>query len=510
MKLHPYTAVIRGLSRGASTGFIVAIFGSMSSGSLAAAGGTLLAVGAAVLLGMGYEFLYYQRYEYELTDDSLDIASGVVSRRMREIPLRRIQNVDVSQNAVHRLLGVATIRIETAGGSSTEAALQYLSRTRANDLQDALAEKSEHVTPAEGTGVEVGDEASGEVLFELNRRELVLTSVLSIDPGVGAIGSFVAISLEALLPTGRVIDVTRPGATIRGFGPVEILLGAAGVLAVAWLFSVVVVFNRYAGFRLRRVGEDLRYERGFLGHYSGTIPVGKVQTLSVSENPLKRRIGYATLSIETAGYAPGQSDGGAQTAVPLASHDRVFNLVETIEDVRIEPDEFHRPPARGRRRYLARYTLAIGAVAVATFLFNAATGAFERWYFLLLGLVAVPVAAHLTWRHRGYRETQEHFITRTGFWRRRTRVVPYYRIQTVVDRRTLFQRRRDLASVTADTASTSSLRGGDAVAIDVDETDADRLRSALTAALLARKDRRQPQEWNEGELESTDEVGPQS
>ncbi|MFT4891237.1 MAG: putative membrane protein [Halobacteriales archaeon] len=504
MKLHPYTAVIRGLSRGASTGVIVAVFGSMSSGSLAAAGGTLAAVGAAILLGMGYEFLYYRRYDYELTTDSLDIASGVVSRRVREIPLRRIQNVDVSQNAFHRLLGVATLRIETAGGSSTEATLRYVSRRRASELQDALSEQSEHLTAA-AEGVERED--AGEVLFELDRRELALTSVLSIDPGVGAIGSFVAIAAEWLIPTRGVIDATRPGATVRALSPVEIVLGVAGVLVVAWLFSVVVVFNRYAGFRLRRVGEDLRYERGFLGSYTGTIPLSKVQTLSVAENPLKRTIGYGTLSIETAGYAPGQSGGGAQTAVPLARRGRIVDLVARIEGVRIDPDGFHRPPARARRRYGVRYALAVGALTAGAFVVDAVTGSLGRWYFVLLGLAAVPVAAHLTWAHRGYQESDDHFLTRTGFWRRRTRIVPYDRIQTVVDRRSPFQRWRDLANVTADTASTSSLRGGDAVAIDVDDADAERLQGALTDELLARKDRRERSDSAAGSPPPDDGVG---
>lgn len=487
MKLHPYTAVIRGLSRGASTGVLVAIFGSMSSGSLAVAGGTLVAVIAAVLLGIGYESLYYRRYDYELTPDSLDIASGVVSRRVREIPLGRIQNVDVRQNPLHRLLGIAALDIETAGGSSTEATLQYVSVGRARELQDALSEGSEHLT---GVGAVEGDveaASGGELLFELDRRELALTSALSIDPGVSAVGSFVAIAFEGLLPRSTGIDPTRPIATIREFAPLEIALGVAGVLTVAWLFSVVVVFNRYAGFRLRRVGEDLRYERGFLGSYTGTIPTDKIQTLTVTENPLKRRIGYSTLSIETAGYAPGQSDGGAQTAIPIARRDRVVDLAATIEGARIDETGFRRPPGRARYRYLVRYMLGVGVLATVAFFVDASTGAIDRWYLAFLGVGAVPVAAHLTWIHRGYQEIEEHFIARTGFWRRRTRIVPYDRIQTVVDRRTVFQRRRDLANVTADTASTSSLGGGDAVAIDVDAADADRLRSTLTRELLKRR-----------------------
>jgi putative membrane protein len=70
-------------------------------------------------------------------------------------------------------------------------------------------------------------------------------------------------------------------------------------------------------------------------------------------------------------------------------------------------------------------------------------------------------------------------------------VVSYDRIQTVIDTRTLFQRRWNLATVTIDTAGSLSLTGGDAAAVDVDDAVADELRAELDerlrAALAARR-----------------------
>jgi len=71
-----------------------------------------------------------------------------------------------------------------------------------------------------------------------------------------------------------------------------------------------VAFSNYYGFRLSRAGDELRYERGLFRRYSGSIPTEKVQALRIADNPAKRALGYASLSIETAGYAPGQ--GGEQ------------------------------------------------------------------------------------------------------------------------------------------------------------------------------------------------------
>ncbi len=56
--------------------------------------------------------------------------------------------------------------------------------------------------------------------------------------------------------------------------------------------------------------------------------------------------------------------------------------------------------------------------------------------------------------------------------------MPYYRLQTVFVTRSPFQRRRDLATVGADTASSSSLLGGVARVYDIDEDTAKTQRHA--------------------------------
>ncbi|MEA5387180.1 PH domain-containing protein [Haloarculaceae archaeon H-GB11] len=82
------------------------------------------------------------------------------------------------------------------------------------------------------------------------------------------------------------------------------------------------------------------------------------------------------------------------------------------------------------------------------------------------------LAARATWQNRGRALGEDHVFTRNGFWRRRTQLVPYYRVQTVIEKRSFFQRRWDLSTVVVDTAGSRSLLGDDASAVDVDADDA--------------------------------------
>jgi len=56
------------------------------------------------------------RLRYEGTE--LVISSGILFRNERHVPYARIQNLDAVRNIVHRLLGVAEVRVETGGGSA--------------------------------------------------------------------------------------------------------------------------------------------------------------------------------------------------------------------------------------------------------------------------------------------------------------------------------------------------------------------------------------------------------
>ena len=499
-RLSPLSVPYRVLQRGG--GFAIAIAFVARGGSdipgVGPAGPIVLfaIAGAAALALIGYETAYVRRFTYDLGGDTLDIESGVVSRRSREIPLRRIQNVDISRNVVQRLLGIAVVSFETAGGGDTEARLRFVSFEEAKRLQSALgrlkraAEEDDAAGDEDADGPDPATPGAGDrptrrrpdvppvtELFALDRTELALVGALSIDfrvPGV----LFLIVST-----VGSTVVPTYLRATS---GVALVLAGAVvlvGVALLSWVVGAAAAVAQYYDFRLVRSGDELQYERGLLQRYDGSIPFDKIQTLTVADNPLKRYFDYATLYIETAGYAPGSggSSRGSEAAVPLAERDRVLDLIEELEPV--GEVTFRRPPKRARRRYLVRYLLVVGVLTGIAYSADLLVPLpVPPWSPAVLAPLAIWFA-HATWRHRGFWLGDHHVVTRNGVLRRRTKIVPYYRIQTVIDSRTVFQRRLGLATVTVDTAGSLSLGGQDAAAVDVTGATADDLRAELEARL---------------------------
>jgi putative membrane protein len=482
-RLHPLSVPYRAVSsviRFAWVLIIGVVSTSQFDGFVGGAGALLFGV---LLLALAYQVAYVRRFAYELTADTFDLQSGVVSRTNREIPYGRVQNVDVSRNPVQRVLGIAEVRIETAGGGETEAHLRYVDSGEATRLQREIGQRKRGET-TDATGRETPPEPDTE-LFAITSRGLFLLGVVRVDL---RLLSFATVVVPFLVPS---VSETFPLVDLLRAAP--LLLG--GIVLLALVVSSLAAVASYYKFVLSRGDGELRYRRGLLQEYSGTIPLDKVQSVVITENALARRVGYASLEVETAGYAPGGSDGsGAQSAVPLARRDRVLELAKQVEP--FTDVDFERPPKRARTRYVVRYTLVIvvlTAIFAGLVQFTGLPVPFPPLATLGLTLLA-PVAAHLKWANLGYALTDDHFIAREGFWTRRTRVVPYYRVQTLVHSASVFQRRRELATLVVDTAGSQGLGATDARALDADAERARELGAELErrfdAALAESRDAR--------------------
>lgn len=519
-RLHPLTGLLRtGQYAVYGLGMPVFVLGALLGilGVNVDAGLIIQAMAVGGVLGATYGLASYLRYRYELRPETLVVTEGVFARREREVPVERVQNVDVHRELLHRLLGLAIVRIETAGGTGSEAELDFVSAGEAERLQEGirrrradLAEGREASRPEQTTDTAVDaptkdaaataetpaapeDHDDGETtLFSLTPRDLLVYSLTEIRPAAFALSLF-GLPLADQLIADLLVTLAAPLG-----GPARLSLAmtvdealAVGLVALplvlvgGWALGAVLGVLGYWGFRLGRRGSDLVYERGLTTKYSGSIPLSKLQTLTVTSWLFQRPLGYAGLRMETAGLgAQRAQQEGSPSAVPLAASDRVWSFAAAIEGCEESPT-FERPPERARRVYAVRYLLALGVLVAVGLAYDAALGTFTRWWAPALLLPLVPLAAHLKWTNRGYAVGESHLFVRRGFWRRQTSVVPYRRLQTVVRSRTVFQRRLGLADVVADTASSFTLVGGGAVAHDLPAETAAELRDTLRAELQA-------------------------
>lgn len=79
----------------------------------------------------------FMRWRYELSDDYLDIARGIVWHKRFVIPFIRVQNTDTRQGPILRAFGLASVTVATAAG---EHEIPGLDSQTAEQLRDKAAE----------------------------------------------------------------------------------------------------------------------------------------------------------------------------------------------------------------------------------------------------------------------------------------------------------------------------------------------------------------------------------
>lgn len=86
-----------------------------------AVGTAMLAVGAlcAALVVGPLQSVRWRRWSWRLTDRAVELRSGILTRRHRIVPHFRVQQIDVLEGPLERLLGLATLRVTTASASGS-------------------------------------------------------------------------------------------------------------------------------------------------------------------------------------------------------------------------------------------------------------------------------------------------------------------------------------------------------------------------------------------------------
>lgn len=418
------------------------------SGSLAATKplmvlAVLILVSISVFLLMGYEYIYWRNFEYHIEEDGLKMLSGVITKNDRDIPMKRIQNVDVNRNILQRVIGIAKVDVETAGGSKTEASLKYLTYEDAKKMQKQVRElKNRRNTTENDEGAERED-------FALSNKNLGILSLTSIDQRLIG-GGFAILSI--------IVGSAGMQFVEGGVSAIQLTLGfiIASIVALGfWIASSFSTFTKFFDFKLYFHDNALEYERGMFNRASGTIPEEKIQDIIIEENFIQRYFNFASLQVETAGYIAsgdqGQLDTGKETVIPLAKRSEIEKFAKEIGGYS-EP-EFKTINNKAETRYFRRYLLAGTILATLTYVISQfyplpITAYIPSAAFLLLS----KKAAHLKWQNIGYFLDEEQFFTRKGFWNRQTYVVPYFRIQNLMQNQTILQKRWNQSSLLLDTA----------------------------------------------------------
>ena len=414
------------------------------------------------LIGVGVltfaSVMQYVTYRYVVGRDALAIRSGWLHRQRREIPYARIHNVSVEQSLLHRVFGVAELRLESAGGQKPEAQMRVLR------LDDALA--LERLVRHRGTAVQVEgvDAPAPDVLLSMSTGEVLRLGLISNRGLLVLLGAWAA----SVQFSPRLVEnlFESWGKALFGwasdhhFGLQQYAI-AAVTLALAFLLlmrllSIAIALMQYHGFRLTEQARRLTVERGLLARFRSSASRRRLQAWTLHEGVLHRWFGRRSLHVDTAGGAAGehgQKSRALREIAPIATPQACDALIEHLLPPgagwsALEWRPLH--PRTAWRLFLPATTFPL-LLAAALY-----------WRAGPIGLVALLLlpwsafAAHRHARHAGYAINEGLVAVRGGWWARHWRFAELDKLQALRLTRGPLDRRWGMATLWLDTAGASA------------------------------------------------------
>jgi putative membrane protein len=297
-----------------------------------------------IAIVVGY-YLSWRMNTFRITDEVVEVRSGIVFRRNRKGRLDRIQGINIARPFLARIFGAARLEVNVAG-QDANVKLDYLGSASADELRREILRLASGTRVAEAqalqaaqlddTGRPVTRSAAAAHLIDQRVSELLAPE---LDPGLAPPESVVQ------MHTGRLIG----SLLLSGFSVFVLLLvggiawGVAATGSYLFLIGVLPTLIGTGSFYITRFTRSLRYSIagtpdgvrigfGLLSTSNETLPPGRIHSIQVTQPLLWRPSGWWEIKVNRASTSSQKGAAGQAntTILPVGNLDDVRKVLALV------------------------------------------------------------------------------------------------------------------------------------------------------------------------------------
>jgi len=440
-RLHPLSPLFRGPAAVVALFWVLvnSIPDSQNTAEFGRAGGiwlALLGLGIALVLAIGYSWVWWLRARFRIGTESVELNTGILVRRFRSLRLDQLEAIDVVHPMVARLFGLAQLKLESAGGADSHLLLSYLTARQAEEvraqilarrlsagLDQSVQAPNDPSDPSAATSYPPTFPAQIDpATLDHTAPQRLLSALTSGDPGPRLLQVPPAWTIQSYLRTWQPwLTLVLAIGSLALIIYTETLGGALGLIAFlggmlrsGWRYVVTEM-----GFTAYSQPGGIHLRHGLLTQINQSIPTNRIQSVRLRQRRWWRGPNWWRIELNIAGYQ--LAEGTQRTVlVPVADPAMAATALQAV---------------------LPEVSTIWEVIDQAMH----ATGPTE-------GFVTSPPQARLfdplSWRRQGYARTASALILRGGALTRTVTIVPHDRIQGISVNAGPLQRRRDLACLT--------------------------------------------------------------
>ncbi|MDN3652507.1 PH domain-containing protein [Thalassotalea ponticola] len=417
----------------------------------------IIAAAAALTLSAILSFYFFQ---YRLSDQKIEIRSGVLARKYVDLPFAKIQNIELGVPFYYRPFGYCCIQFDTAGTAAQEAKIVAIDTVFANQLkQEILATQSSHtdqVDTIDSTQQDQQHQSSGadkQVIDRRNLDDLVIH---------GLTNNRVWILLAGLAPfIDNAFDKVGYWLQYWGFNVSSyfdldsqslwqvigsVLTAALAVIFVISLISIlgaIIIFHRFVLIRQR---DKYIRECGLFTRTEVTMRLSRLQKIVCQQSWLDKLLGRTNLRFEQVNAnTPNLNGHDNQIIVPSVTRkERDFLLGDAFPDA--APTAINYQPVSQR---LFWRNIMLFVLPITTIASYKAILANDQSMLIAIAVLASLASAlfYLRYRRWGWARDHKYTYVRYGCLGVNYQVFETFKVQQTTFKQSWLLKRHQLCTV---------------------------------------------------------------
>ncbi|MGM9478665.1 PH domain-containing protein [Pedobacter sp. GSP4] len=298
----------------------------------------LLGIGVIVLISFFFAYLWYLKFTFFLDKDKQEfvVNKGIFNRDQVIIQLDKIQQVNINQSILQKIIGIYGLKIDTAGAHGEEVSIKAIDETSAYNLKEhLLSRKNTTVEASENKEVKkLNDEAPFLKISSWTLLKVGLTSNYGQSFALLAAFFYTVIYEGRQLLNAFKIDEDKIQSTVTGMLTiVTAFILIAVLLIVLLIINLIRTFYKYFELQISKHQHSLLLSSGLIAKKNTLVSPEKVQITKYSQNYFQKKLDMLNMSLKQAHFGEskkGHEMQGNTMEIPgcnLAERDELLKII---------------------------------------------------------------------------------------------------------------------------------------------------------------------------------------
>ena len=412
--------------------------------------GILLVISAIAIVAY-LKFINFTFY-IDANQDEFIINKGIFNKTKIAIKLEKIQQVNINQSFIQKIIGVYALQVDTAGSNNKEVSIRAISHPLALALKSKLLDNT---TVKSNT-------LSNEEINNIEEVDTINISLLSLVK-VGLTTKYVQTLAIIITFFAAIFDKIRQFAGDNNEIETQIdnyanrALSTIGFLIVIF-FILVLVINllrtiiKYFNFKITIQQKSLVLSYGLIASKTTIIKPEKVQIVTISSNFLQKKLNVLDIKIKQASVgATEKEEQKSAIEIPGCNPTERNEIIKLLFKQAITKDFILQPNIRTIIATIFKFIII--PTAILLFLINVITlSDYHYLYFIPIYFIVVVIFIYFGFKHSKLFVSENHIIKQSGVWDIDQEIIEISKIQAITVKQFLWHKKSNLGSIILHTA----------------------------------------------------------